>query len=142
MPVREIASHLEIPGLDYVRVVLPAALNGAATSLIHVECGAYTSPAVPISFAAATPPALDASPSSQTIFRAGTAGYFAFRIPVLVATNTGVLIAFAEGRKNSLQDNGNIDIVLRRSEDWGGTAGRISRTSSTSELTPSRILAP
>lgn len=45
-------------------------------------------------------------------------GYYSFRIPTLIKTNTA-LIAFAEGRKNSTSDFGDIDLVYRRSLDGG-----------------------
>jgi sialidase-1 len=50
-----------------------------------------------------------------------TEGYHAFRIPALVVTNNGTLLAFCEGRKTSLSDDGDIDLVLRRSSDGGRT---------------------
>ena len=55
------------------------------------------------------------------LFKAGTGGYHTFRIPALVVTSKGALLAFAEGRKESRSDSGNIDIVLRRSSDRGET---------------------
>ncbi|MGH4027889.1 sialidase family protein [Actinomycetota bacterium Odt1-20B] len=56
-------------------------------------------------------------------FRAGREGYASFRIPAVVATNTGSLLAFCEGRVGSSSDAGNIDIVLKRSTDGGRTWG-------------------
>jgi sialidase-1 len=52
-----------------------------------------------------------------------TKGYHAFRIPALVVTKQGTLLAFCEGRKTSLSDDGDIDLVLRRSTDAGRTWG-------------------
>ena len=54
-------------------------------------------------------------------FSKGTDGYFAYRIPSLVVSNKGTLLAFCEGRKSSLSDDGNNDLVLRRSFDGGRT---------------------
>ncbi|MEU6771566.1 sialidase family protein [Streptomyces sp. NPDC046759] len=54
-------------------------------------------------------------------FRAGDEGYAAFRIPAVVATGTGTLLAFCEGRVDSAADHGHIDIVLKRSTDGGRT---------------------
>ncbi|MEZ6017176.1 MAG: sialidase family protein [Planctomycetota bacterium] len=47
-------------------------------------------------------------------------GYPSFRIPALLATERGALLAFAEGRQ-SLNDHAQNDIVLRRSVDGGAT---------------------
>ncbi|WAU80028.1 sialidase family protein [Streptomyces sp. Qhu-G9] len=56
-------------------------------------------------------------------FRAGQEGYASFRIPAVVATAEGTLLAFCEGRVGSRDDFGNIDIVLKRSTDGGLTWG-------------------
>ncbi|MET8243322.1 sialidase family protein [Streptomyces sp. NPDC005202] len=56
-------------------------------------------------------------------FRAGHEGYAGFRIPAVVATREGTLLAFCEGRVDSARDHGNIDIVLKRSTDGGRTWG-------------------
>jgi sialidase-1 len=56
-------------------------------------------------------------------FRAGREGYASFRIPAVVATGAGTLLAFCEGRAGSARDHGNIDIVLKRSADGGRTWG-------------------
>ena len=56
-------------------------------------------------------------------FRAGQEGYASFRIPAVVATAGGTLLAFCEGRAGSRDDFGNIDIVLKRSMDGGLTWG-------------------
>jgi len=54
------------------------------------------------------------------IFVSGTDGYHTFRIPSLIVTPKGTLLAFCEGRKGGRSDTGNIDIVLKRSFDGGG----------------------
>ncbi|MFE6165731.1 exo-alpha-sialidase [Streptomyces sp. NPDC056486] len=56
-------------------------------------------------------------------FRAGREGYASFRIPAVVLTNSGSLLAFCEGRFGSQEDFGNIDVVLKRSSDGGRTWG-------------------
>ncbi|AXE85460.1 sialidase family protein [Streptomyces sp. Go-475] len=58
-------------------------------------------------------------------FRAGREGYASFRIPAVVATGTGTLLAFCEGRVGSRDDFGNIDVVLKRSTDGGRTWGSL-----------------
>lgn len=55
----------------------------------------------------------------------GRDGYFAYRIPSLIATTRGTLLAFCEGRRTSLSDDGDNDLVLRRSEDGGRTWGAL-----------------
>ncbi|MEA1878040.1 MAG: sialidase family protein [Bacteroidota bacterium] len=57
---------------------------------------------------------------SIVLFKKGTEGYACFRIPAII--NTGkTILAFAEGRKNGCSDTGNIDLVLKRSNDGGKT---------------------
>lgn len=58
--------------------------------------------------------------SPNWLFKNGTEGYNMFRIPAIVATNSGKLLAFCEGRQ-SLRDHGNIDIVMKTSLDGGNT---------------------
>ncbi|GHB49677.1 neuramidase [Streptomyces umbrinus] len=50
-------------------------------------------------------------------------GYACYRIPAVVKTTKGTLLAFAEGRVNDCSDAGDIDIVLKRSTDGGRTWG-------------------
>ena len=57
----------------------------------------------------------------KTLFKSGDLGYACFRIPALVSLSPEVLIAFAEGRKDSCADFGDVDILMRRSEDGGRT---------------------
>ncbi|WP_044200315.1 sialidase family protein [Dyadobacter tibetensis] len=60
--------------------------------------------------------------TAQTpVFTSGQEGYQSFRIPALIATPKGELLAFAEGRVGGSGDFGNIDIVLKRSSDGGKT---------------------
>uniref|UniRef100_A0AAU2A8J1 exo-alpha-sialidase n=1 Tax=Streptomyces sp. NBC_00093 TaxID=2975649 RepID=A0AAU2A8J1_9ACTN len=62
----------------------------------------------------------------QVLFRSGTAGYGCFRIPTLIRTKAGTLLAFAEGRSSpSCADRGPIDIVVRRSTNDGRTWGPV-----------------
>ncbi|MEU1803613.1 sialidase family protein [Streptomyces sp. NPDC019937] len=60
----------------------------------------------------------------RTLFKSGQdAGYFCFRIPAIVTSRDGTLLAFAEGRKDNCGDAGDIDLVLKRSTDGGRTWG-------------------
>ncbi|MEV8058575.1 sialidase family protein [Streptomyces antimycoticus] len=58
-------------------------------------------------------------------FRAGTEGYTSYRIPAVVLTHAGTVLAFAEGRVDSSADYGHIDLVLKRSADGGRTWGAL-----------------
>lgn len=57
----------------------------------------------------------------STLFSEGQDGYHTFRIPALMVTSAGSVLAFCEGRKNNRSDSGNIDVVLKRSMDAGRT---------------------
>ncbi len=59
--------------------------------------------------------------TEQALYVSGQGGYHTYRIPAIVRTNSGALLAFCEGRKNSGADSGDIDIVVRRSADHGET---------------------
>jgi sialidase-1 len=53
------------------------------------------------------------------VFQSGTEGYKSFRIPAIIRLKTGTLLAFCEGRVNNAADYGNVDLVMKRSEDGG-----------------------
>ena len=53
------------------------------------------------------------------LYTSGSGGYHTYRIPALVTTASGSLLAFCEGRRDGPDDHGKIDIVLRRSTDAG-----------------------
>jgi len=55
------------------------------------------------------------------IFSRNTDGYHTYRIPAMVITDKGTLLLFVEGRKNSRRDGGDIDMLVKRSEDYGRT---------------------
>jgi sialidase-1 len=66
-------------------------------------------------------PILAAAPQTSDVFIAGTGGYHTYRIPALLVTKNGTVLAFCEARKNSARDSGDIDLVARRSTDQGQT---------------------
>jgi sialidase-1 len=82
--------------------------------------------AVPARHAPDQTPARAASCTTSVPFAAGDDGYNTFRIPAIVRTRAGTLLAFAEGRVNSAGDSGNIDTVLKRSTDGGCTWSALS----------------
>jgi len=61
------------------------------------------------------PPGLIQAP----VFLSGQGGYRTYRIPALVVTTRGTVLAFCEGRKHSSSDTGDIDLLVRRSTDHG-----------------------
>lgn len=58
---------------------------------------------------------------STDVFVSGIDGYHTYRIPALLTTNKGTLLAFCEGRKTGRSDSGDIDLLLKRSKDNGKT---------------------
>ncbi|MFH9674183.1 exo-alpha-sialidase [Streptomyces sp. NPDC017405] len=62
--------------------------------------------------------------AQQVLFKAAQdPGYACFRIPAIVRTTDGTLLAFAEGRVLNCGDAADIDLVLKRSTDGGRTWG-------------------
>jgi len=57
------------------------------------------------------------------VFVEGEGGYHTYRIPAIVVSKKGTILAFCEARKNSSADHGDIDLVLKRSFDNGKTWG-------------------
>ena len=69
------------------------------------------------SLAAAAEPMLEKS----AVFPAGMNGIARYRIPGLVVTPKGTVLAYSEARKNNSSDWGEIEVHLRRSTDGGKT---------------------
>lgn len=67
----------------------------------------------------ASEPAPD--PQFTDVYVAGEGGYNTYRIPSVIATSKGTLLAFAEGRRAGAGDAGDIDLVVKRSADGGAT---------------------
>ncbi len=71
---------------------------------------------------AAAPGRGEAAEITRTdVFVSGRRGYHSYRIPSVIMTTDGTLLAFCEGRKNSRADHGDIDLLLRRSSDLGSS---------------------
>ncbi len=66
-------------------------------------------------------PAFAAEPEKTDLFHADKGGYKLYRIPGVVVTKSGTVLAYCEARKSDRGDWGTIDILLRRSADGGKT---------------------
>lgn len=60
-------------------------------------------------------------PDRIDVFSGGIDGYFAYRIPSFIVAPSGDLLVFCEARKTNLSDDGDIDLLLKRSTDGGKT---------------------
>eukprot|EP01084_Bolivina_argentea_P077305 140192_1 len=63
---------------------------------------------------------------SINVFEGGLDGYACYRNPSLLLTINNTLIAFCEGRKYNCSDHGYVDIVYKRSFDFGLTWSNLS----------------
>ncbi|MFE8948836.1 exo-alpha-sialidase [Streptomyces sp. NPDC007856] len=98
-----------------LRAVFATALTTAALLLVQLA---------PPHPAHAQSSAGDPEFEQQILFKASQdPGYACFRIPAIVRTTDGTLLAFAEGRVLNCGDAADIDIVLKRSTDGGRTWG-------------------
>lgn len=64
------------------------------------------------------------TPYETDVFVSGREGYHTYRIPAMVVSQAGTVLAFCEGRRHDASDFGDIDLLLRRSFDQGKTWGR------------------
>lgn len=62
-----------------------------------------------------------AEPERVDLFTSGEGGYGRYRIPALLVTEKRTLLALCEGRRKAGGLTGDIDLVLRRSPDGGGS---------------------
>ena len=58
------------------------------------------------------------------VYARGEDGYHTYRIPSVIVTKKGTVLAFCEGRKDGGGDAGDIDLLLKRSTDGGRTFSR------------------
>ena len=63
----------------------------------------------------------ESPPQRVDLFVSRTLGYRSYRIPSLIKTPSGAILAFCEGRKHNVNDTGDIDLLMRRSDDGGAT---------------------
>ncbi|WP_394429057.1 exo-alpha-sialidase [Streptomyces sp. SGAir0957] len=103
---------------NFVRARLrsPRSLVAAAAAAAAIAVAAAL-PATTATAAEPQPPF-----EQQVLFKASQdPGYACYRIPAVVRTVKGTLLAFAEGRTHDCSDAGDIDVVVKRSEDGGRT---------------------
>jgi sialidase-1 len=62
-------------------------------------------------------------PQRSDVFESGEEGYALYRIPGIIVTARGTVLAYCEARKTGKSDWDAIDILLRRSTDGGKTWG-------------------
>jgi len=91
-------------------------------TLTRVRVGFFVAMAALLSLLTVeTPAAGEGALTTTDLFEAGREGYSAYRIPGLVVTNEGTILAYCEARQESRSDWANIDIMMRRSRDGGNT---------------------
>ncbi|MET8410222.1 exo-alpha-sialidase [Streptomyces sp. NPDC005195] len=102
---------------------LRARLRSTAAAVLTAALTAAALIALP-SPAGAQPSSATGEFEQQVLFKAAQdPGYACFRIPAVVRTPRGTLLAFAEGRVHDCGDAGDIDIVVKRSTDGGRSWG-------------------
>ena len=101
------------------RRVVPGRLLAAVAGGMVIGCGAGMIRLLVLGWLAAMGWAGEAG--RVDVYSAGEGGYHSYRIPALVQTKRGTLLAFAEGRRESRQDWGDIDVLVKRSRDGGRT---------------------
>ena len=124
------------PNEDSSVVVVQTSHVAGAVARASAPAGSGTVPAPEVNGMAATMLALAilcaaAAPldacgetlEQRAVFTAGEGSYHTYRIPSLIVTTNGTLLAFCEGRKSGRGDAGNIDLILKRSTDKGRTWG-------------------
>jgi sialidase-1 len=62
----------------------------------------------------------------SALWTAGQEGYHTYRIPSLLVTSNGSVLAFCEGRKTGSGDHGDVDLVMKRSTDGARTWSPLS----------------
>ncbi|MGW0815654.1 exo-alpha-sialidase [Streptomyces viridiviolaceus] len=104
------------------RRIRPRSSLSALTALLALATAATTAASPLPAHARSTTRAPEFE--QQVLFRADRdPGYACFRIPAIVRTTNGTLLAFAEGRVLNCGDAADVDIVLKRSTDGGRTWG-------------------
>ncbi|MFF0264163.1 exo-alpha-sialidase [Kribbella sp. NPDC004536] len=85
------------------------------------------------------PTTAQAAVTTTVLFNKGDAGYGCYRIPAIVKTTTGALLAFAEARRSWCADSQEIDLVVRRSDDDGRTWSATQTVLSGTDADPNAV---
>ena len=104
---------------------LPAVLSCGDASVVPLTPVNPDTPSKPDTPSTPDTPGDPASNVKSTIFKQNTDGHKIYRIPAIVRSAKGTLLCFAEGRTNGPDDNGDIDMVVKRSTDGGKTWGSL-----------------
>ena len=96
----------DMPALTRRFILTQSSMALAAST---IRCGSYNSADQ------------QAGLNQRPLWTAGQDGYHSYRIPSLLTTQAGTLLAFCEGRKNNRRDHGDIDLIVKRSTDGGET---------------------
>jgi hypothetical protein len=103
------------PGSDKMRCYSPSTLNYDQTKYVDGDCYCTRDEAL-------TSLVEECEQDVETVFASGMANASCYRIPSIIQTPDGALLAFAEQRLSDCGDNGRNNIVLRRREKgsaWG-----------------------
>jgi len=91
--------------------------------------------------ASTSAPVSAAGPEKVDLFEGGRDGYVMYRIPGLVVTAKGTVLAYCEGRRSG-SDWADIDVFLRRGEDGGRSWGPPARIAHLGPAVPPNPVAP
>ena len=78
---------------------------------------------------------MDTKIRQTDLFISGEGGYHTYRIPALVVSTKGTILAFCEGRQHGMGDAGKIDLVLKRSFDNGKTWSEMQIVATEDDMT-------
>jgi sialidase-1 len=100
-------------------IIAPTRSRFARIAVLHVVVSVLLLVAV---VCAADEPTLDKHEvETVDLFEAGTDGYALYRIPGIVVTKNGTVLAYCEARRSASGDWNTIDVLMRRSVDGGKT---------------------
>jgi sialidase-1 len=104
-----------------IHLCLSATVLSRAWMTLHARCDWLVAAALACQLASSATTGAEPRFEHQDLFVSGQGGYHTYRIPAMVVSRQGTLLAFCEGRKSSAADHGDIDLLLRRSFDNGKT---------------------